>query len=428
MPTCAESGGDGPAPASVAGCAVDVLGVSAAFDPVDVFLAHADAEEGHPLRPMRMKLRMLHMFLLAASRPTQSMKDERLQRYVARVRAAFERGGPDAARLPGIVWPLTAYYMGEPYDVRSAMDATLANCRRYGGDWEIGITLMLRTHVLVDSPGGLHGVGEDLAELRVISRHVGDRWMRAQVCSAAGEAAVGRGSFEEAKGEYEEALRLAHEVEAYAETPFLLARLGEITYREGKRADAQAALDEASDAADRYGVQDARAYVCLLCAHVALDDGETVRAREWWEQAKAETFRGTPPQFIAALNGVGALVTIAESGPESGLPKLAEALRRAVVSRCAESVTAGLVDIAANVLGTLGAHAGAVRLLSAADGWRGPFVRSEPECSEAEQTQAAALAVLGRARFDAERAKGAQFTPEDVLRELERSTARPPVE
>ncbi|TXS41268.1 sigma-70 family RNA polymerase sigma factor, partial [Streptomyces sp. uw30] len=40
---------------------------------------------------------------------------------------------------------------------------------------------------------------------------------------------------EEAKGEYEEALDLAHEVGAYTETPFLIARLAEIAYRSGDR-------------------------------------------------------------------------------------------------------------------------------------------------------------------------------------------------
>ncbi|GAA2937947.1 hypothetical protein GCM10011428_65170 [Streptomyces violaceus] len=74
-------------------------------------------------------------------------------------------------------------------------------------------------------PGDLDGADDDLAELRTLSRRAGDRWLRAQVFSAAAEAAMARGRFEEAKGEYEEALRLAYEVGAYAESPFLIARL-----------------------------------------------------------------------------------------------------------------------------------------------------------------------------------------------------------
>ncbi|GHK03797.1 AfsR family transcriptional regulator [Streptomyces sp. Y2F8-2] len=407
----------------------DVLDELAAIDHVDAFLARPAAEERHPLHSLRMRLRMLHLFFVVESRPSESMRDERTRRYTARVRAAFERGGPDAARFPGMLWALTVFHLGESYDVRHAMDAILANCRRYGGDWETGVALMFRAHMLVDSPGGLHHVDGDLTELRTLSRRVGDRWMSAQVSSAVGEAAMGRGSFEEAKGEYEEALRLAHEVGAYAESPFLLARLGEIAYREGKRADAQAALDEASDAADRYGVHDARGYVSLLRAQMALDDGETLRARALCESARVETVRNAPPpQFIAALNGIDALVTIAESGPCHGLPKLADALRHAVESGCAESVTAGLVDIAANALAALGEHARAVRLLAAADRWRLPnAVRPEPDRVEAERTEAAALKALGRARFDVERARGTEFTPDDVLGELAVASADHPV-
>ncbi|MGI5138827.1 MULTISPECIES: hypothetical protein [unclassified Streptomyces] len=91
------------------------------------------------------------------------------------------------------------------------------------------------------------------------------------------------------------------------------------------------------------------------------------------------------------------------------------------MSGCAESVTAGLLEMAANVLGSMGAHSCAVRLFGAADHWRGASVRPEPERTRAERTQAAALEALGPARFGAERAKGAAFTTDDVLRELARA-------
>jgi hypothetical protein len=127
---------------------------------------------------------------------------------------------------------------------------------------------------------------------------------------------MARGRFTEAKVAYEEALRLAYEVGANAESPFLIARLGEIAYRSGDRRTALAALDEATAAADRFGVPDSQAFVCLL-AHMALDDGETVRARELWESAREETRRGTPPpQFRASLDLIDGRVTTAEAGPE----------------------------------------------------------------------------------------------------------------
>lgn len=162
---------------------------------------------------------------------------------------------------------------------------------------------MFRTHMVVDSPGGLHGVDDDLAELRVLSLRVGDRWMRAQVCGAAGEAEMARGRFAEAEREYREALRLAYEVGAYAESPFLIARLAEISYRSGDVEGALTALDEANSAADRYGVPDVRAFVLLLRSHIALHEGEVAHARVLCDEVRVAAGMGTPPpQFVAALN------------------------------------------------------------------------------------------------------------------------------
>ncbi|MFI6490262.1 AfsR/SARP family transcriptional regulator [Streptomyces sp. NPDC050564] len=389
-----------------------------AVDPVGAFLDAPESDE-HPLRGMRMRLRMLHLFMKLEVEPPDGRDDGRMREYVTRVRAVFEKGGPDAARMPGIVWPLAAVFLNGSEDMRPIMDAAVANCRAYGGEWEIGVILMFRTHMVVDAPGGMHGVDDDLAELRELSRRVGDRWMWAQVCSAAGEAAMARSLFDEAKGEYEEALRLAYEVGAYAEVPFLMARLAEIAYRAGDRSRALTALDEASAAADRYGVMDSRAFVRLLRAKVALDDGEVAYARELFELAREESSQGTPPpQFTAALNWVDALVTAAESGPERGLRKLFDALREAVDTRCADVVAAGLVDVAAGLLAELGDHPPAIRLLAAAVRWRGGHPRPARERAEAERTEAAAMAALGPVRYESERATGSDFTTEDALRDL----------
>ncbi|MGW3203590.1 BTAD domain-containing putative transcriptional regulator [Streptomyces sp. NPDC001135] len=388
-------------------------------DPIGSLVSAPDGEAGHPLRELRMDLRMLDLFLTSESNPEHLGTDPRSPQYIARVRAAYEPGGPRAARLPGIVWPLTAYYLGGPVDVGPDMAAAVANCRAYGGDWEVGVSLMYRTHMTVDSPGNLRGVDEDLAELRTLSRRVGDRWMRAQVCSAAGEAAMARGRFDRARGEYEEALRLAYEVGAYAESPFLMARLAEIAYRSGDPQAALSALDEAEAAADRYAVPESRAFVLLMRAHIAVRHGRIVQARELYEATCAVTRGGNPPpQFLAALRTVEALLAADESGPEHGLPILAEALREAVAQRCSEAITAVLVDTAAGLRARCGDPAGAVRLFAAADHWRDGNLRPEPERGEAVRVQAEARAALPAGRYAAERARGASLDVAAVLREL----------
>jgi predicted ATPase/DNA-binding SARP family transcriptional activator len=384
----------------------------------------------------RMNLRMLHIFLTVDADPATVPHDELWHRQLAEARAHFEPGGPEAARLPGLAWPFTFLSdrlgvhgsdgLGDSGDTANnpsanaaaALDSVIANCRVHGGDWEVAMTLMFRTHLAVDSAGGLLGprVDDDLAELRVLSRRVGDRWVRAQVCSAAGEAAMSRGGFEEAKREYAEALRLAHEVGAHAEAPFLIARLAEIAYREGDRAGALAALDEAGTAADRYGVADSRAFVLLLRAQIALDDEEIALARAFCDRSRVEIGHGTPPpQFMAWLNAMDALITAEEHGPEAGVVKLTATLRAAVAQHCAEAITAGLADSTARLLADLGDLAHAARLLGASDNWRGDHPRPMPDRARAEETEAATRRALGTERYESERTTGSELTPDDVL-------------
>ncbi|MFC8130382.1 BTAD domain-containing putative transcriptional regulator [Streptomyces sp. NPDC057302] len=388
--------------------------------PVPADGAPEDTED--PLYWSWMSLRLLHFFLVAESTSAEVLAGDGERANLERVRDAFVRPVPAAARFPGLLWPFTVYFLDGPDAARPGLDMAVANCREFGGDWEIGVSLMFRTHQAVDAPGNLSGVDEDLAELRGLSRRAGDRWMRAQVSSAAGEAAMARCLYEEARVEYDEALRLAYEVGAYAETPFLIARLAEVAYREGDRALAAKALDEAGTEADRYGVADARAFMRMLQSQMALDDGDIVRARALLEESRADAVRGTPPpQFTAALQGLDAKVVAVESGPEQALPLLADTLRVALASRCAELVIAALVECGSTLVGRLGDHPRAVRLLAFGTRLRSGNPRPMPELAEAHDVETAALAVLGHHRYEAERAAGTELTADDVLAELSRA-------
>ncbi|MEU3612441.1 BTAD domain-containing putative transcriptional regulator [Streptomyces sp. NPDC006872] len=418
----------------------DLAARMAAVDPVDAFLDEptttdddAHPEQGHQRpsghrhpHPHRMNLRMQHLFLLSEG-PKDVAENPRRREYLARLRAAYEPGGPQSARMPGMLWPLTSFQLRDTVDARGILDAAVANCRAHGGDWELGCTLMFRTHMVVDSPGGLHGVDDDLAELRLLSLRVGDRWIRAQVCGAAGEAAMARGRFAEAEQEYREALRLAHEVGAYTEAPFLIARLGEIAFRSGHVDGAMAALDEASSAADRHGLPDVRAFVLLMRGYIALQQGDVAHARVLCQETRAAIGEGTPPpQFKAALGMLDGDLTAVESGPEHGLPVLADTLRQAVADQCAEAITASIVDTAADLLARFGDFPRAARLLAAADGLRGPYPRPAPEHIRAERTEAAAREALGAERYAAERALGKPLTATDALHELTEAMRRHP--
>ncbi|MBT2408430.1 MULTISPECIES: neutral zinc metallopeptidase [unclassified Streptomyces] len=367
-----------------------------------------------------MRLRVLHMFLRAEGNTPDEFRTPEYRALAARIKEAFRHGSPETTRFPGMLWPMTAFLTGDALDFHADLDRTVENCRRHAGDWELGVTLMLRTHVAIDITGGLPIVDADLAELHEIARRVGDRWTRAQVASAAGEVALLRGRYDWARAEYEECLRLAHEVGAHVEAPFAIARIAEAAYCSGDMAAAEQLLAEADLESERYGgVYDVRAYARLLGAMLALQRGDADQARAECERARAEGAKMTvPPQFTAGLDGVEAVLTARENGPAAGLAKIGPALATAVAAQCAERVLAGLADTAAVLLADADRPAEAVRALAAATAWRTGHPRSVPEEAAVAGLPDRTHALLGAARYTQEETAGTSLSPSDLAGSL----------
>ncbi|MFB6840925.1 BTAD domain-containing putative transcriptional regulator [Streptomyces sp. NPDC056361] len=366
----------------------------------------------------RMHLRMLYFFLAVENHVVSEFRDDaELAGLVKRVRAAFGADpGPQAARFPGLLWPFTAYLTEEPATIRAMLDAAVDNCRRHGGDWEVGVTLMFRTHMVVDMPGDMPGVDDDLAELRVLARRVGDRWMGAQIASAAAEAHMMRGRHEEAGAAYEEALGLAREVGAHAESPFLLARLAELYYHRGDMEAAKKGLTEAEAEAERYHVHDTRTFVGFLRAAIALHEGDVATARVLLEEAGRLVTAGTPPpHFSAAVTGLTALVEAHEGRSAEAVAHAVSALRAARDGQCANLVHAALGEGLAVILAEVGEPALAATVLAAVDVWRLDIPRSVPQARDAETVAAKGLAALGASGLAAARAAGEGLDVDAVL-------------
>ncbi|MER5965217.1 BTAD domain-containing putative transcriptional regulator [Streptomyces sp. NPDC002057] len=365
----------------------------------------------------RMHLRMLHFFLAVESRTMADFQEPETIALVRRVRTAFgERPGPEGARFPGLLWPFTAYLTEEPAVIRHLLDVAVANCRRHGGDWEVGVSLMFRTHMVVDMPGGMLGVDDDLAELRALARRVGDRWMGAQIASAAAEAHMVRGRHQEAGEAYVEALRLAREVGAHAESPFLLARLAELSYREGDMEAAERGLDEAAREAELHHVRDSSMFICFMRASLALHRGDVAEARAQLEGAGRTVATGTPPpHFEAVLIGLAARVEAQEGRGVIAVGTAAEALRTARDSQCSDLTVNALTEGLALALSEAGEPDLAVRVLAAVDSRLDGMPRSVPGVQEAEAVTARARAALGPSGVAAARAAGAGLGVDEVL-------------
>ncbi|MCX4846484.1 BTAD domain-containing putative transcriptional regulator [Streptomyces sp. NBC_00893] len=389
-------------------------------------------DAGDPRYWPRMHLEVLRHFLVLETRPTEDLHaDEDHQALVERVADAFRSSGPQSARFPGLLWPMATLRTGTVTGTHANIETAVENARAHGGAWEYCVTLMYRTHMVVDMPGGMPGVDADLAELSELSRRVGDRWIRAQVASATAEAAVMRGRPAQARAAYEEALLLSREVGAHIEAPFLLARLAELAHLNGDLADFDRLLTEAEREAERYQVHDARAYGQFLRAGVALERGDIVAARYLVTEAAGSVGRGSlPPHVNAVVDGLAARIAVREPGPGGGpvvgVRGLTAALRAARDAQCAELVTGQLAEDVANVLPEVGRHGAAVRILAAADSWRPFDPRSEAQRAETAGTEQRAREELGPQLYESERAAGRGLTVDEVIELLTRITEELP--
>ncbi|MFD7020023.1 ATP-binding protein [Streptomyces sp. NPDC059928] len=378
-------------------------------------LSPAPSDERDPRYWPRLHLDLLHYFLLAETASAEELETPAAKARLGQLRAVFEAGGPQASHFPGLLWPFTAFLTDTPYGLRELVDAVVANCRRHGDDWALSVALMFRAHLTVDTPGGLDGIDADLAELRELGHRVGDRWVRAQVAGATAEAAMMRGRPEQARSAYEEALHLAREVGAHHETPFLTTRLGELAYRTGDMESAEKSLAEAEAEAERYRTPDALPYIHSVLAAIALDRGDTPTARALSDRAR-NAGRGGPvhAHFTASLGALNARVIAAESGPAAGLRELSGVLRTAADAECPEGVLAHLAECAARLLGDLGEHARAVRVLAAATAWRAGIPRSAPELAMEESVTVRARRALTPETYETEHATGTALTPPEI--------------
>ncbi len=382
----------------------------------------------HPMYWPRLNLRMLLFFVQADNATEEQWSSQQSQRTADVLLKAFRDGGPQSARFPGLLWPFTTYVLSGQLALERETQLALAHCRAYGGDWELAAALMFRLHVTVDTRGGIPGATECREELESLMERVSDRWMRAQVHSARAEIDVALGDYASARAAFEEAHRLGRELGAFSEGAFLLARMADLAHRAGEPEAARELVVQAEEEAERFSVHDARTYIRFLKSTLLLHQGAVSEARELHDLAAGHIADGTPPpMFRVMLLGLSALITAAEGDPRTALTILEDATTVGVDIGCTEPVLGGLLDSAAEILGSLGDFPAALTLGAASTAIRGPLPRSIPERASAEAVVAAAAGALPAAAVARARAEGAALDPAAAARSL-RAAVRPHTE
>ncbi|MER7795466.1 BTAD domain-containing putative transcriptional regulator [Streptomyces sp. NPDC097640] len=395
--------------------------------PGDVPLGEDGVDEAATRYWDQMDLRLLLFFLNADNADGPTLTSPDAVSAARRIRDAYTaHPGPRGARFPGMLWPFSGFLLDGHAGVVPLMDEAVANSRAHGDDWAVGVALMFRTHAAIDSPGGMKSVEADWAELRDLSRRVGDRWMLAQVETAAGEMAANRARLDEARAAYELARRLAREIGAHTEVPFLITRLADVAINAGELDRAEKLLDQSDEEAGRRGSRDVRSFNGLLRCLVELHRGNLTRARALCEGARRMAEQATPPpQFWVLADGLDARITADEGDAPGALRKLRDTLRRGAETGCVEILLAQQAETAAHVLVGCEKERLAARMLGAADAWRGELGRTPLPLRETEKATAAAHRALGRETVDALRAEGAGLSVEQVIALLDELVTTP---
>ncbi|RNG00139.1 ATP-binding protein, partial [Streptomyces botrytidirepellens] len=364
-----------------------------------------------------MDVRLLRFFMLADTGHSPDVKDPRTRLIAQRIRDAYDsHPGPRSARFPGLLWPFAGYILDGHTAVLPLMGEAVVNCREYGDDWSHGVALMFRMHLSIDSSSGMERAEADYAKLRELSTRVGDRWMLAQVESAGGEMATLRGRLTEARAAFEEAQRLAREIGAHTEVPFLITRLADLALNSGDIEGAVKLLEQSEQEAERWGVLDVQGFNGSLRGHIELLRGDPAAARACCEDARRRAAKATPPPlFWVVLQGLEGRISAEEGDPWGGLRMLRDTLRKGVEAGCTEALLAEQAESAAHILVRHGQERLAVRLLGAADGWRGRLPRTPLALAEARETEARAAVGLGPAATGELRDQATALTAEEAI-------------
>ncbi|WP_433341089.1 ATP-binding protein [Streptomyces sp. CA-253872] len=365
----------------------------------------------------RLHLRMLHLFLASETDQEHERLSPSARAYVTELRGVFaEADAPEATVFPGLLAAFAPFFLDTSEDAYPLIDAAVDRCRRLGADWELAVALMFRAHITVDAPRENADAEDDLTELQSLCVRTGDRWLGAQVASARAELAMAQGRYEDARAECEEALHLAQEVGAFAETPFLLARLAEIAHHAGDRPRAEEHMARAAAVAEETAALDAHAFLILLRARLALEDGNPHEAEALCEELRAVGgTAGGPPTWMAAFADTRIRVRAALDGPAAALPQWREALAAAVSAHLSGSITASLLETGALLLTDTGDHTRAVHALTLATRLRGPHARGPHEAALATRVTTATRTALGPDAHAAAVSGTTSLTPADLI-------------
>ncbi|WP_406381058.1 AfsR/SARP family transcriptional regulator [Streptomyces sp. NBC_01618] len=332
----------------------------------------------------------------------------------------YRAGQPQTCRTPASLWFFAVMLTGEPGDLRELLDETVRASREYGYEWELAGALQMRANVLANRAEWAGDARTDADESLEIYSRLGDDWGAAEALSSRGEANERRGEYARAAEDFRAAFGHAERLGAPSQVSVLRARYAFVLTEIGRGDEGEKILREVI--AQEHGTGHEARPVARL--HLALwlgRSGRTGEAREQLallrEEFRSDTmaiFEGFVLGGLAWLDNEDGLYAEALS---RGLEALARSHDRLSQMVAPQMSVIHLVTLARALAGIGGEQRATVaaRLLGARRKllYRG-HVPTSVERHDYARTEELAVAVLGRAAYDAAYAEGGGLTLEEA--------------
>ncbi|MER5364340.1 BTAD domain-containing putative transcriptional regulator [Streptomyces sp. NPDC002722] len=358
--------------------------------------------------------------LVSADHSQNIWADEEGMARLRVIASTYRAGQPQTCRVPASLWFFAVVLTGETTDLPRLLDETVRACREYGYEWELAEALQMRANVLANRPEWAGEARADADEsLRIFGR-IGDDWGAAESLSARGEANERRGEYALAAEDFRAAIGYARKLGAQSQVAVLRTRHASVLTELGRGAEGEQILREVLAEGRRAG----HGAVPFARLHLVMWLGRSGRTGEAREQLAAlrEDFRSdTRAVFEGVVLGATAWLDNQEGLYEQALPRGLMALERST-DRLSQMMAPQLsvihlVAIARSLAGTGGERRATVaaRLLGAGRGLLPEgHVRTAMELDDWARAEELAVAVLGRAGYEAAYAEGGGLSLEEA--------------
>ncbi|MFD4757747.1 BTAD domain-containing putative transcriptional regulator [Streptomyces sp. NPDC058439] len=332
----------------------------------------------------------------------------------------YRAGQPQTCRTPASLWFFAVMLTGKAGELRELLDETVRASREYGYEWELAGALQMRANVLANRVEWAGDARADADESLGIFSRLGDDWGVAEALSSRGEANEKRGDYARAADDYRSAIGYAQRLGAQSQVSVLRARYASALTEMGRGDEGEKILREVI--AQEHGTgHEARPAARLQLALWLGRSGRTSEARDQLdvlrEEFRSETmaiFEGFVTGGLAWLDNEDGLYTEALSRGLEALARSRDPLSQMVAPQMS---VIHLVTLARALAGIGGERRATVaaRLLGARRALLPQgHVPTSMERHEYARAEERAVAVLGRAAYDAAYAEGGGLTLEEA--------------